>query len=134
MIEFVVDTSVLGAILLREPEREPFHLFRLVNQPIMSTATLVEVGNFARRRLGERGISVALTALMNYNETYVSLDGRQAQIALVAMDRYGKGRAAPPAVLNYGDLFSYALAKALDLPLLFKGNDFSPTDIAPALP
>jgi ribonuclease VapC len=36
-------------------------------------------------------------------------------------------------VLNYGDLFSYALAKAQDLPLLFKGNDFSATDITPAL-
>jgi ribonuclease VapC len=133
VIEFVVDTSVIGAILLREPERETFHLFMLANQPIMSTATLVEVGNFARRRLGERGIGVARTALINYHVTYVPLDEHQAQIALVAMDRYGKGRAAPPAVLNYGDLFSYALAKAQDLPLLFKGNDFSATDITPAL-
>ena len=49
------------------------------------------------------------------------------------MDRYGKGRGAEPAVLNYGDLFSYALAKARDLPLLYKGDDFARTDVRSAL-
>jgi len=47
--------------------------------------------------------------------------------ANLAFERYGKGR--HPAKLNYGDLFSYALAKSKDLPLLFKGEDFSKTDI-----
>ena len=61
------------------------------------------------------------------------LDERQAEIALAAMDRYGKGRGAEPAVLNYGDLFSYALAKARDLPLLYKGDDFARTDVRSAL-
>ena len=49
------------------------------------------------------------------------------------MDRYGKGRGAEPAVPNYGDLFSYALAKARDLPLLYKGGDFARTDVRSAL-
>lgn len=128
-----VDTSSIAAILLNEPERETYHRFLLANQPFMSTGTLVEVGNFARRRLGARGISIAQTALENYHMTYVPLDERQAQLALDAMDRYGKGRGAPPAVLNYGDLFSYALAKAHELPLLFKGRDFTATDVRPAL-
>ena len=46
---------------------------------------------------------------------------------------FGKGRRRAPAVLNFGDLFAYALAKRLDLPLLFKGDDFARTDVRPAL-
>jgi ribonuclease VapC len=49
------------------------------------------------------------------------------------MARFGKGRGEPPAVLNFGDLFAYALARHLDVPLLFKGDDFPHTDIRPAL-
>jgi ribonuclease VapC len=56
---------------------------------------------------------------------------RQAEIAIEAFRRYGKGRHR--AALNIGDCFSYALAKAMDLPLLFKGDDFSHTDVEPAL-
>jgi len=54
-------------------------------------------------------------------------------LAIAAAVAFGRGRGAPPAVLNYGDLFSYALAKALDLPLLYKGQDFAATDVRPAL-
>jgi ribonuclease VapC len=57
---------------------------------------------------------------------------RHAQIAIDAFATYGKGR-RHKAGLNYGDCFVYALAKTMDLPLLFKGNDFSHTDLAPAL-
>jgi ribonuclease VapC len=56
----------------------------------------------------------------------------QARIARDAHARFGKG-SGHPAQLNFGDCFSYALARALDAPLLFKGNDFSHTDIRPAL-
>jgi ribonuclease VapC len=61
----------------------------------------------------------------------VAVDADQAQIAREAFRRYGKGRS--PAGLNYGDCFSYALAKATGLPLLFKGADFARTDIESAL-
>jgi uncharacterized protein with PIN domain len=54
------------------------------------------------------------------------VNGEQAQIARQALRKYGKGRHA--AALNFGGLFSYALAKVMDQPLLFKGNDFSQTD------
>ena len=60
-----------------------------------------------------------------------SVTARQARIALEAYAEYGKGR--KPAGLNFGDCFSYALAKAVGLPLLFKGNDFSKTDIEAAV-
>ena len=48
------------------------------------------------------------------------------------MARFGQGRGAPPAVLNFGDLFAYALARSLNAPLLFKGDDFSQTDVIAA--
>lgn len=48
-----------------------------------------------------------------------------------AMLDFGKGRRRPPAVLNFGDLFAYALAKRLGLPLLYKGEDFARTDVEP---
>ncbi len=56
----------------------------------------------------------------------------QAQIARKAFREYGKGT-GHPAQLNFGDCFSYALAKAMDVPLLYKGTDFAKTDIASAL-
>ena len=55
------------------------------------------------------------------------VDQNQAEVAREAWRRFGKGR--HPAGLNYGDCFSYALAKAAGAPLLFKGNDFVHTDI-----
>jgi ribonuclease VapC len=61
----------------------------------------------------------------------VSVTPQHAQIAIEAFRRFGRGRHR--AALNIGDCFSYALAKASDLPLLFKGDDFIHTDIRPAL-
>jgi ribonuclease VapC len=55
----------------------------------------------------------------------------QALVALDAYEKFGKG-SGHPAGLNYGDAFAYALAKKFDEPLLFKGEDFIHTDIAPA--
>lgn len=55
------------------------------------------------------------------------MDAQQAETAITAHRRFGKG--IYPAGLNFGDCFSYALAHTLDVPLLFKGDDFSQTDI-----
>ncbi|MFL5252811.1 MAG: type II toxin-antitoxin system VapC family toxin [Rhodopila sp.] len=62
----------------------------------------------------------------------VSVTTQQADIAILALRRFGKRR--HPAALNIGDCFSYALMVATGHALLFKGNDFSLTDIRPALP
>jgi ribonuclease VapC len=59
----------------------------------------------------------------------VSVDSTQAHVARRAFSQFGKGR--HPAGLNYGDCFSYALATVLGEPLLFKGEDFPRTDVAP---
>ena len=71
--------------------------------------------------LDEAGIRVAV------------LDEAQARMALEARIRFGKGFGAR-AKLNFGDSFAYALAKSLNAPLLFIGEDFHHTDITPALP
>ena len=129
----VVDTSALSALIFREPDALRYHEFMAASDPVMALATRVELGVVARRRLGVGGIEVAETLLADYRVAFAPLDEEQAEIALAAMDRYGKGRGAEPAVLNYGDLFSYALAKARDLPLLYKGDDFARTDVRSAL-
>lgn len=59
--------------------------------------------------------------------TVVSFDNEQAKLARTAWQKYAKGR--HPAKLNFGDCCSYAAAKYLNQPLLFKGNDFSKTDL-----
>lgn len=60
----------------------------------------------------------------------VTVTPEQGTLAVKAFFEYGKGR--HPARLNLSDCFAYALAKSRGLPLLFKGNDFSQTDLAPA--
>ena len=62
----------------------------------------------------------------------VPVDVEQARVARAAFSRFGKGR--HPAALNYGDCFSYALAQVMGEPLLYKGDDFSRTDIRSVLP
>lgn len=62
----------------------------------------------------------------------VAFDGNLFELARVAFDRFGRGR--HPASLNFGDCFAYALAKAHNAPLLYKGDDFTLTDIRPAIP
>jgi ribonuclease VapC len=60
----------------------------------------------------------------------VSVTAEQIEVAREAWRRFGRGR--HPAGLNYGDCFSYALARTSGDPLLFKGSDFSPTDVPSA--
>lgn len=127
----MADTSAFLAVLLTEPDEARFRAVLRASEVLFSAANRVELALAARGRAGPDGPGKRLLAA--YAVRVVPVDERQTEIALDAMDRYGKGRGAPPAVLNYGDLFSYALAKARDLPLLFKGRDFTATDVQPAL-
>lgn len=69
-------------------------------------------------------------ALQTLAITQYSVDAQQSALAAEAFLRFGKGR--HPARLNLGDCFSYALAKSLNAPLLYKGDDFAKTDIVSA--
>ena len=128
----VVDTSALVAILLEEPEAEAFiDRIDLAPAPSISMASLVEAAIVVESRLGPEGGKRLDLLLRDGGIAPLAVDLVQAEAARVAFRRYGKGR--HPAGLNFGDCFAYALAKSRGEPLLFKGEDFARTDIAPAL-
>ncbi len=127
----VLDTSVLLAVLFAEPERDRFiALLADAHDPVLSAATLVEASIVAQARTGDDGVADLDELLATAGVRCVAVDVTQARLARDAFSRFGKGRA--PAGLNFGNCFSYALAKAMDRPLLFKGTDFGRTDVAPA--
>lgn len=97
----------------------------------VSAATFVEISMVAESRIGDAGIRQRDAVFRSARITIQSVTEEQAHIASQAYSTYGKGR--HPAGLNFGDCFSYALAKSMGEPLLFKGNDFRQTDIEAAL-
>ncbi|MCC7527921.1 MAG: type II toxin-antitoxin system VapC family toxin [Candidatus Melainabacteria bacterium] len=130
----IIDTSALLAILRGEPEARSFaRAIEKANVRRLSAANYVEAGAvidrsedpIAKRRLDEL-IKIANISIEAVTET-------QAKVAREAYRDFGKG-SGHPAGLNFGDCFAYALARELGEPLLFKGNDFSHTDISPATP
>ena len=129
----VVDTSAVLAILLAESDAEKYA--RAIDDSPecrMSAASYLE----AALVIDHRGDAIASR---EFDRFFRRADIRvepvtleQAQIARQAYRDFGKGR--HPAGLNFGDCLSYALAKSLDEPLLFKGGDFSETDVESAGP
>jgi ribonuclease VapC len=124
----VIDTSALLAILLNEPERRTF-IDKITADDVryLSTATLVETAIVLESRKGLQAQQELDLFLYKADMEIVPVSVVHADIARKAYRLYGKGR--HPAGLNFGDCFAYALAKATGEPLLFKGNDFSRTDI-----
>ena len=97
--------------------------------PLISAATLLEVNIVMLNRHGVKAARMVERLLQQGGFQIESFTAQHAEIARDAYARYGKGQQS--AGLNYGDCFSYALAKATGLPLLFKAQDFSKTDITP---
>jgi ribonuclease VapC len=128
----IVDSSAVIAILLREPDAERFAR-SIANAPIclMSAVTRVELSFVIEGRHGDAGRADLDRFLADAQVEVASIGPEQAEIAIEAFRRYGKGRHR--ARLNIGDCFAYALAKATDQPLLFKGDDFNHTDLRSAL-
>jgi ribonuclease VapC len=127
----VIDTSAILAMLLNEPEASDFEQ-RIAADPVrlISAATLVEAVIVIESRLGDAGGREFDLWLHKLDAVVVPVDADQAQMARRAWRRFGKGR--HPAGLNYGDCFAYALATTRGEPLLFKGDDFSRTDLSAA--
>ena len=128
----LIDTSALLAILKAEPEAEA--LIEALCRPgprWISTATLLETRLVIERHLGEAGQAELEGLLASAAITAVPLEEAHVHWALEGWRRFGKGR--HPAALNLGDCFSYGLARALEAPLLFKGDDFAATDLPSAL-
>jgi ribonuclease VapC len=127
----VVDSSVLVAVFRREKEAPTFiNLIDEADTALISMVTVVETMSvLCGRRIGATREHVdRLVAELGLSAE--PIDGRQQEMAIEALLRFGKGR--HPAKLNLGDCFAYALAKTRGLPLLFKGDDFARTDIVPA--
>ncbi len=128
----IIDTSAIIAILRDEPERASFNdVISQAGSRHMSAATFVEASMVMASMQGYDGLRDLDLLIATAGIEIVTVDVDQAHIAREAFQRYGKGRS--PVGLNYGDCFSYALAKATGLPLLFKGTDFSGTDIVSAV-
>jgi len=124
----VIDTSALVAMLNDEPQAERFEAAVEADRTrLMSTASYLESAIVIETRFGEPGGRELDLWLHRAAVDLVAVDADQADVARVAYRTYGKGRHR--AGLNYGDCFSYALAKVSNQPLLFKGDDFSQTDI-----
>jgi ribonuclease VapC len=120
------------AVLLVEREAPQFSQV-LADTPrtLMSAVTRVELSFVAEGRKGSVGRAVLEDFLRDSRIEVVAVSLRHAEIAIEAFRRFGRGRHR--AALNIGDCFSYALAKATDQPLLFKGDDFIHTDVRRAL-
>jgi ribonuclease VapC len=127
----VIDTSALVAILLGEPEAEPFALaIAGDHKRFISAFTALETGIVIEAKKGESGGRELDLLLHQAKIEIVPVTAEHFEVARSAWRKYGKGRHA--AGLNIGDCCSYALAKCAGEPLLFKGDDFSHTDIKAA--
>ena len=126
------DTSALVSIALGEPERESFLKTMLAAHTVLiSTVSVVETRMVVHARRGERAVVLIDDLLRLPMFEIVPPGPEEMNAAFAAFVAYGKG-SGHPAMLNFGDLFSYALAKVRSVPLLFKGNDFSHTDLKTA--
>lgn len=125
----VIDTSALVAILQAEPERDAM-LTAISRDPqrLVSSVTVVEAGMVLEGRFGPAARVDLELFVFEAGLTVTPFDARQADAALRAWRKYGKGR--HPAKLNMGDCCVYGLARAAGQPLLAKGADFPQTDIA----
>jgi len=127
----VIDTSAVVAILFQEPDAGRF-AEALEEAPVrlLSAVTRVELSFVIEGRKGDAGRDDLELLLRDGGFDVVSVTPQQADIAIGAFRRFGKGRHR--AGLNIGDCFSYALAIATDHSLLFKGDDFTHTDVKQA--
>ncbi len=127
----VVDPSALAAIALEEPECDAFiSILEAADTALISPMNYAEIGIV----LIGRSIFASRDVLDDWLAVYRVEIAREPIVDTLALDAYlkfGKGR--HPAKLNLADCFAYALAKALDAPLLYKGDDFPLTDVRSAL-
>ncbi len=128
----VINSSALVAIMAGEPERRLFiEAIAAAQTRLVGAPTMLEVGMVMLRRTGEQRLRDLREFCAEGEVETVAFGPEHVDLAIDAFRRFGKGR--HPAGLNFGDCFSYALAKATGEPLLFKGDDFSQTDIKRAV-
>lgn len=128
----VIDTSAIVAILFGEAEAETFaEAIENDATRLMSAASVLESSLVIESELGEEGSRELDLLLLRAGIEIVPFTEEQLRVARHAYRTFGKGRHT--AGLNFGDCFSYALCRTTGEALLFKGEDFSKTDIVPIL-
>jgi ribonuclease VapC len=124
----IVDSSVLVAILIREPEADIFiDMIGQTGHCKVAAPTLLETSIVLSARGGQRMLDLLDAYLAKARIATIPFTADHAAVARDAFLRYGKGR--HPAGLNFGDCISYATARLEAMPLLFKGDDFRLTDV-----
>jgi ribonuclease VapC len=127
----IVDTSALTAIFFEEPEAAEFSRLILdAQQCRISVASFLELCMVIESQMGAEGGRQVDVFLRRAGIVIEPITVEQGHVARQAFLDFGKGR--NPAALNFGDCFAYALAKTTGEALLFKGRDFSQTDIVAA--
>lgn len=128
----IIDSSVIVAILKDEPERGNFtRKLEAAPKRLMSAGTYLECSIAVESIFGPAGKKFFETLMANAEIEIIPFDHGQAEIARTAYRKFGRN-SGHAARLNYGDCFAYALARMTGEPLLFKGDDFSKTDIQAA--
>lgn len=127
----IVDTSALIAVVFSEPEASTFTTLMATHASRVSAANWFEATMVADGRRSDAGARLdrLVTAL---GITVEPVTEAHARAARIAFRRYGRGSGSP-AGLNFGDCFAYALSATSGEPLLFKGDDFTHTDVLRAL-
>jgi ribonuclease VapC len=129
----VVDSSAVIAVLTMESDAPLYaEALQAIEPLFMSAGTLLEIGTVALHREGPKLVDDAYALIELSKVEVVAFSAAHARAAIEAYARFGKST-QHPAQLNFGDCFSYALAKELNRPLLYKGDDFARTDIRSAL-
>jgi ribonuclease VapC len=129
----VIDSSALVALLLGEPEADEFtRAIALAPARRVSAASYLETGIVMSTRAGSTAREILRRLVDELSLEIVPVSQDQAELALAAYQRFGRG-SGHPARLNFGDCFTYALAAQTGEPVLFKGDDFSRTDLALAI-
>lgn len=128
----VIDTSALLTILFQEAEAVRVAQALVgAHRRLISAATLLETSIVILARYGDEGVRDLDLLAAKLSWEVAPVTEHHAMIARRAYRQFGKGR-GHRANLNYGDCFAYALAKATDDSLLFKGDDFIHTDVTVA--
>ncbi len=127
----VVDSSALIAILFTEPEHQDFeNIISSGARCVMSAVNAHETATVLRLRHGAAAVERFWQFLVDVEIEIVPFDEAQVHAAAAAFHHYDKG-INPKAKLNLSDCAAYALAKTMMAPLLFKGDDFTHTDLPP---
>ena len=129
-----IDASAVVALLAGEPGSDELKRALKTSERRHASALVVYEAVLALIRILGKSRSEVLKIVQDFLDInavkIVAIDLEISELALEAFERFGKG--GHPASLNMGDCFSYACAKKLKQPLLFKGDDFSKTDILKA--